>query len=71
MARPKRCRRIADLPGHTLFKPAGVPARSLVEIVLTVDEFEALRLGRPRGPLRGINPIRAVTHAKRQAPSPS
>jgi uncharacterized protein len=44
MARSKRCRRIADLPGATLFKPAGVPARSLVEIVLTVDEFEALRL---------------------------
>ena len=44
MARPKRCRRIADLPGATVFEPAGVPARSLVEIVLTVDEFEALRL---------------------------
>lgn len=44
MARPKRCRRIADLPGVTVFEPAGVPARSLVEIVLTVDEFEALRL---------------------------
>ena len=49
MARPKRCRRIADLPGHTLFKPAGVPARSLVEIVLTVDEFEALRLADHEG----------------------
>ena len=49
MARPERCRRIADLPGHTLFKPTGVPARSLVEIVLTVDEFEALRLADHEG----------------------
>ena len=40
----KRRPRIADLPGATVFEPAGVPARSLVEIVLTVDEFEALRL---------------------------
>jgi len=42
--RPKRCRRIANLPGCSLFKPAGVPGWSLAELVLTVDEFEALRL---------------------------
>ena len=24
MARPKHCRRIADLPGATIFEPAGV-----------------------------------------------
>ncbi len=44
MPRPKRCRRIASLPNITLFKPAGVPARTLQEVELTVDEFEALRL---------------------------
>lgn len=44
MVRPKRCRRIASLPGSSLFKPAGIPACSLGEVVLTVDEFEALRL---------------------------
>jgi predicted DNA-binding protein (UPF0251 family) len=32
------------MPGSSLFKPAGVPACSLKEIVVTVDEFEALRL---------------------------
>jgi len=44
MARPKRCRKIAAHPGCGLFKPAGVPARTLSEVNLTVDEFEALRL---------------------------
>jgi len=44
MARPKRCRKVAARPGSVLFKPAGVPARSLAEIVLTVDEFESIRL---------------------------
>jgi len=42
--RPKRCRRIASLPDFALFKPAGVPGRTLQEVELTVDEFEALRL---------------------------
>jgi uncharacterized protein len=44
MPRPKCCRRVAALPGSSLFKPAGVPACSLGEVVLAVDEFEALRL---------------------------
>ena len=44
MVRPKHCRRIASLPGSSLFKPAGIPACSLGQVVLAVDEFEALRL---------------------------
>ncbi len=44
MARPQRRRRIGTLPANSIFKPAGVPARELDEVVLTVDEFEALRL---------------------------
>ena len=44
MPRPKRCRRIASLPDFALFKPAGVPGRTLQEVELTVDEYEALRL---------------------------
>jgi len=44
MARPQNCRRIAFLPDVTLFKPAGVPGRTLPEIVLTLDELEAIRL---------------------------
>jgi predicted DNA-binding protein (UPF0251 family) len=42
--RPKRCRRISSLPDFALFKPAGVPGRTLQEVELTVDEYEALRL---------------------------
>lgn len=44
MARPKTCRQIAALPGSSLFKPAGIPVCSLGETLLSVDEFEALRL---------------------------
>jgi len=32
------------LPETTYFKPAGVPLRELEEVVLTVCEFEAIRL---------------------------
>ncbi len=44
MPRPQRCRRIGALPTNSVFKPAGIPGRDLEEVVLTVDEFEALRL---------------------------
>jgi predicted DNA-binding protein (UPF0251 family) len=44
MPRPQNCRRIAFLPEVTLFKPAGIPGRSLPEVVLTLDELEAIRL---------------------------
>ena len=44
MARPQNCRRIAFTPDVTLFKPAGIPGRTLSEIVLTLDELEAIRL---------------------------
>jgi predicted DNA-binding protein (UPF0251 family) len=35
---------ITGVPGCRLFKPAGVPARELEEIVLLLDELEAMRL---------------------------
>lgn len=44
MARPKCCRRISEQPACAVFKPAGVPASILEEIVLSIDEFEAIRL---------------------------
>ncbi len=44
MPRPKRCRRIAGPPGCVVFKPAGVPASTLSEVVLELDELEAIRL---------------------------
>lgn len=49
MPRPKRCRRVSVLPTCRLFKPAGVPAGSLSEVALTVDELEALRLADHEG----------------------
>jgi len=44
MSRPRICRRVKFLPETTYFKPAGIPLRELEEVVLTVDEFEAIRL---------------------------
>ena len=44
MPRPRICRRVGLRPGVTYFKPAGVRMIHLDEIVLTVDEYEAVRL---------------------------
>lgn len=44
MGRPYKPRRIGQAPGAVLFKPAGVRARDLDEVCLTLDEFEALRV---------------------------
>jgi predicted DNA-binding protein (UPF0251 family) len=44
MARPKCCRRVSQQPAFGVFKPVGVQASVLAEIVLSVDEFESLRL---------------------------
>ncbi len=44
MARPKNCRRVGSMPQSDYFKPRGIPLSALEEVVLTVDEFEAVRL---------------------------
>lgn len=44
MPRPRSCRRVWRNPSVFYFKPAGIPLRELEEIILCVDEFEALRL---------------------------
>ena len=44
MARPKQCRRVGSTPESDYFKPRGIPLSMLEEVVLTVDEFEAIRL---------------------------
>ena len=44
MPRPVQCRRVGHAPDCTYFKPAGVPMRALQEVVLAIDELEALRL---------------------------
>lgn len=44
MARPCKCRHIANQPGSTYFKPRGIPLTCLEEVCLALDEFEAIRL---------------------------
>ena len=44
MPRPPCCRRVSGKPAAAIFKPAGIPARVLEEVVMTLDEFEAIRL---------------------------
>jgi predicted DNA-binding protein (UPF0251 family) len=42
--RPHNCRRVAGEPAASIFKPVGIPVRELEQVVMTLDEFEALRL---------------------------
>jgi len=44
MGRTPRWRRVAFIPKITYFKPAGVPARNLEQVCLSVEEAEAIRL---------------------------
>lgn len=44
MPRPKCRRNICGIPDQYYFKPRGIPAINLEEIVLNLDEFEAIRL---------------------------
>lgn len=44
MSRPRRFRRVGFEPNITYFKPAGIPLRQIQESIITVDEFEAVRL---------------------------
>ena len=44
MVRPISCRRVGSMPQSDYFKPRGIPLSMLEEVVLTVDEFEAVRL---------------------------
>ncbi|MEN6623799.1 MAG: DUF134 domain-containing protein [Smithella sp.] len=44
MSRPKCNRVICGIPDKNYFKPRGIPSSELTEIVLTLDEYEAIRL---------------------------
>ncbi|MBN2142856.1 DUF134 domain-containing protein [Candidatus Woesearchaeota archaeon] len=44
MPRPRLCRRVMAEPGVTFFKPAGMRLIELEEVVLSVEEYEAMRL---------------------------
>ncbi|MDA3856344.1 MAG: DUF134 domain-containing protein [Candidatus Woesearchaeota archaeon] len=44
MARAKKCKIVLENPNFTYFKPVGVPMKDLNEMILNIEEFEALRL---------------------------
>ena len=44
MARPRQCRRVGSMPESNYFKPRGITLSMLEEVILKVDEFEAIRL---------------------------
>ncbi|MRR16208.1 MAG: DUF134 domain-containing protein [Deltaproteobacteria bacterium] len=44
MPRPKCNRQICGVPDKNYFKPRGIPTIDLEEVVLSLDEFEAVRL---------------------------
>ena len=44
MTRPKCCRQVHGKPDTNYFKPRGIPAIDLEEVILQLDEFEAIRL---------------------------
>ena len=44
MSRPFKCRALAASRESNYFKPRGIPLAELQEVILTVDEFEAVRL---------------------------
>jgi predicted DNA-binding protein (UPF0251 family) len=49
MARPKKCRCINCSPNVSYFKPKGIPLTDLEEVLLSLDEFEAIRLADHEG----------------------
>ncbi len=49
MPRPRKCRSIKCQPNSYYFKPRGIPLVDLEEIILSIDEFEAIRLADFKG----------------------
>ena len=49
MARPKQCRKVRDLPYSGIFIPSMRPSSVSTEVILTVDEFEAIKLSDYQG----------------------
>jgi len=58
LTRPYFLRKITGRPRTGLFKPAGIPARELSEEVMTLDEYEAVRLA----DLEGLYHEQAAEH---------
>ena len=65
MPRPCKCRRIRCKPDKTYFKPRGIPVDELEEVILTLDEFEAIRLA----DLKGLKQTDAAKRLKISRPT--
>jgi predicted DNA-binding protein (UPF0251 family) len=65
MPRPCCWRLVAGRPAAAIFKPIGVPMRDLEEVVMTLDEFEALRLA----DLEGLYQERAAVQMEVSRPT--
>jgi uncharacterized protein len=44
VSRPKCCRQIGEMPGKVCFHPEGTASSRRGEVLLTLDEYEAIRL---------------------------
>ncbi len=44
MSRPKCCRQVHGMPGNLCFRPEGAVSAHPDEVLLTLDEYESLRL---------------------------
>lgn len=44
MPRPKCSRNVCGVPDKNYFKPRGIPTSEVEEVVLSLDEYEAIRL---------------------------
>jgi len=49
LSRRPCCKRVEEMPGVIYFKPRAVPLADLAEVILTVEELEALRLAHQEG----------------------
>lgn len=65
MVRPKKCRYINTEPGVNYFKPVGIPLMYLEDSVISVEEYEAVRLG----DLNGLNQTEAAEQMKVSQPT--
>jgi len=44
MSRPRKCRRVCRMPYNISFGPTGGDVQNRCPVIMTVDEFEAIRL---------------------------
>lgn len=65
MPRRKKIRCVSHMPDCTYFKPAGIPTRHLEEIVLKVEEMEAIRLK----DLLGLEQVECASRMKISRPT--